>query len=65
MIKLPETKFKELKACIINIKIKPKEIDPEIKIFFKKIFKLKVIAKKSGIKKEESCFKSAWVIFSG
>ncbi len=59
MIKLIVTKFKEFKALIINIKTNPKLTDPEIKIFFKTIFKLKVIAKNKEIKKNNN-----WIVFA-
>lgn len=65
MVNPPLKRFKEFKACMIKINIIPKEIDVEIKIFFKKIFSEKEIAKNKDRKNNASWLKLAWVIVSG
>ena len=55
IIRIPVTMFRESKALRINRKIKPKEADPEIKIFFNEMLNVRVRAKYSGIKNESIC----------
>lgn len=57
--------FKESKALRINRKIKPKEIERDERIFFKKMFKVILNAKNNGIKNVNSCTKLACVRLSG
>ncbi len=64
-IKIPVTKFKESKAFKKSTKINPKEVVEDIKIFFKNKFRLKIIAKNNGIKKDNNWIAFAWVIVSG
>lgn len=49
--KIPVTIFKESNDLRKREKITPKETETEIKIFFKKVFKVKLIAKNNGTKK--------------
>jgi len=52
--KIPVTKFKESKAFKISKKIKPKDKEAEMEIFFRKIFKVNIKDKYKGVKKEIS-----------
>lgn len=64
-MKLIVTKLSESKAFKKSRKIKPSETEVDIKIFFKIKFRLKVIAKNKGIKKDKSWVAFAAVKFSG
>lgn len=65
IIKIPVTKFKESKAFKISRKIKHRAKDKDTKIFFKKRFKVKAIAKNKGPKNKLICLKFAWDKLSG
>jgi hypothetical protein len=55
---MPVTIFKEFRALRASKSIMPKQTDPEIKTFFRKIFREQVRAKKRGVKnaKAENAF---------
>ncbi|MBI2086465.1 hypothetical protein HYT74_03935 [Candidatus Daviesbacteria bacterium] len=57
--------FKEFNACNISVKINAKAMIPARNKFFKKNFRVKVIANNKGIKKNRIWVKLAWVIVWG
>ena len=54
------TKLIESSAFNTKSKMIPKEMEHDEKIFFKKIFRVKEIAKKSGTKNPKICKTFAW-----
>lgn len=50
MVRMPVTRLRELRALRTSRKTKPKEIEEDDKIFFKKILKVNINAKYKGAK---------------